>query len=58
MSLLERLTYFLAFFFFLEGMREKGILHDFRDRNVVSWFIGFKVEIAVFAPILGCTNLS
>lgn len=58
MNLLERLTYFLAFFFFLEGMCEKGILHDFKDRNMVLWFIGFTVEVAIFAPILGYTNLS
>lgn len=25
--------------------------------EVVSWFIGFKIEIAIFAPILGCTTL-
>lgn len=25
--------------------------------GVFSWFIGFKVEIAIFASLLGCTNL-
>ena len=50
---------FLAYFL---GGQLKGVVWRGRKScmiariEIFSWFIDFKVEVAIFASILGCTN--